>query len=293
MFVLAHLSDPHLGPLPTPNPLELLSKRGLGFLNWLRKRRAIHQPAVLAGLVADMTVQAPDHIAVTGDLVNLSLTNEFAPARAWLDGLGAPADVTLVPGNHDAYVRATAGHALRDWGDFMRGDAGENFPFVRRRGPVAIVGVSSSLPTLPLAATGRIGIDQLARLPAVLDHLGQEGLFRVLMIHHPPVQNAHYFRRLVDAQALRDILQKHGAELVLHGHHHQASLVWLSGPGFLIPCVGVPSASVAPDHEDDPAAYNLYEISGKPGDWRCTAIARGLSRGGDSIAELSRIELAS
>ena len=43
MFVLAHLSDPHLAPLPRPRPLELLSKRGLGYLNWLRKRRLIHR----------------------------------------------------------------------------------------------------------------------------------------------------------------------------------------------------------------------------------------------------------
>ena len=101
MFVLAHLSDPHLAPLPWPHPRELLSKRGLGYLNWLRKRRSIHRADMLAALVADLKAHAPDHIAVTGDLVNLSLTNEFAPALAWLDGLGDPRDVTLVPGNHD------------------------------------------------------------------------------------------------------------------------------------------------------------------------------------------------
>src|SRR5687767_196313 len=139
MFVLAHLSDPHLGPLPKLNPLELLSKRGLGYLNWLRKRRLIHRPEVLAVLVADLKARAANHIAVTGDLINLSLSNEFAPARGWLDRLGKPSDVTLVPGNHDAYVRAAAAYARRDWGDYMQGDAGDAFPFVRRRGPLALV----------------------------------------------------------------------------------------------------------------------------------------------------------
>ena len=124
MFLLAHLSDPHLGPLPTPPPLELLSKRGLGFLNWLRKRRAIHRPDVLARIVADLKSQSPNHTAVTGDLVNLSLSSEFAPARAWLETLGAPDTVTLVPGNHDAYVRAAAGFGARHWADYMRGDGG-------------------------------------------------------------------------------------------------------------------------------------------------------------------------
>ena len=290
MFVLAHLSDPHLAPLPTPNPLELLSKRGLGFINWLRKRRRIHRPEVLARIVADVKARAPDHIAVTGDLVNLSLSTEFALGRAWLERLGKPADVTFVPGNHDAYVRSVAGHAQRHWGDFMRGDQGEAFPFVRRRRPVALIGLSTSLPTLPLAATGRLHGDQLARLGDILSRLESEGAFRVVLIHHPPTAGDNYFRRLVDAAALRDVLRQHGAELVLHGHHHVASLISLPGPRANIPCFGVPSASAAPGHHDDPAAYNLYEISGKPGAWHCTAIARGLIPDG-GVAELTRKEI--
>ena len=63
---------------------------------------------MLARIVGDLKAQAPDHIAVTGDLVNISLAAEYAPARAWLDALGPPQDVTLVPGNHDAYVRGAA-----------------------------------------------------------------------------------------------------------------------------------------------------------------------------------------
>ena len=178
------------------------------------------------------------------------------------------------------------------WGDYMRGDAGESFPFVRKRGNVALIGLSTSLPTLPLAATGRLHSGQLEKLGPILDTLGKEGFFRVIMIHHPPVQDAHHFRRLVDAAELRDALREYGAELVLHGHHHEQSLVWLTGPRFSIPCVGVPSASNAPDRGDDPAGYNLYEIDGEPGEWRCTLIARGMSRDSTTIAETMRRELA-
>src|SRR5262249_36749995 len=106
MISLAHLSDPHLGPLPTPRLSELASKRVLGFVNWTRKRRLLHRPEVLDALVADLKAQSADHIAVTGDLANISLPQEFIAARAWLDRLGAAHDVTVVPGNHDAYVRA-------------------------------------------------------------------------------------------------------------------------------------------------------------------------------------------
>ena len=288
MFVLAHLSDIHLAPLPAPRLAELISKRGLGFLNWLRKRRAIHRAEILAEVVADLGARQPGHVAVTGDLINLSLSNEFAPARAWLERLGPPGRVTFVPGNHDAYVRATAGHALREWSDYTRGDGGETFPFVRRRGPLVLVGLSSSLPTLPLAATGHLGGDQLARLGEVLAALAREGLFRVVLVHHPPTAGVNYFRRLVDAPALREVLRKHGADLVLHGHLHASSLVWLSGPRHGIPCVGAPSASGSPDHDDDPGGYNLFEIDGAPGAWRCTAISRGIGRDDGTIGEVSR-----
>ena len=286
MFVLAHLSDPHLAPLPFPHPRELMSKRGLGYLNWLRKRRSIHRADMLAALVADLKGQAPDHIAVTGDLVNLSLTKEFVPALAWLEGLGGPHDVTLVPGNHDSYVRSAADFAERHWGGFMRGDTNEGFPFVRRRGPVALIGLSTSLPTAPLAATGHLHGDQIARLGPLLAELKREQAFRVILIHHPPVEGAHYLRRLTNAGALRDVLREHGAELVLHGHHHEASLHWLPGPQLRVPVLGVPSASGAAGHKDEPAGYNLYEIEGAWGAWRCTMVSRGWRGGG--FGEINR-----
>ena len=58
------------------------------------------------------------------------------------------------------------------WGDYMRGDNGAArgaFPFVRRRGPLALIALTTSLPTGPFMATGRLGGEQLARLAAALD----------------------------------------------------------------------------------------------------------------------------
>jgi len=288
MFILAHLSDIHLAPLPKPHPIELLSKRGLGYINWLRKRRRVHRADMLARVVGDLKGRKPDHIAVTGDLVNLSLTSEFAQAGAFLAGLGDANAVTVVPGNHDSYVRSAETLALQHWADYMRGDNNENFPFVRRRGPAAIVGLSTSLPTAPLSATGKLHGDQLDRLADILAALGREKAFRVVLIHHPPTEGAHHFRRLRDAGEMRNVLKTCGAELVLHGHHHESSLVWLPGPEHRIPVIGVPSASGSPDYHDDPGGYNLYEIDGEPGAWRCTLVSRGWHRDDRRITELRR-----
>jgi 3',5'-cyclic AMP phosphodiesterase CpdA len=245
---------------------------------------------VLAAVTADVKAQAPDHIAVTGDLVNLSLPVEFQKAQDWLKSLDVPADVTVVPGNHDAYVRSAAAYPQQYWGAYMRGDRSETFPFVRRRGPIALIGVSTAVPTPPLSATGRVGRDQLQRLGDLLEQIARERLFRVVLIHHPPVPGANHFRRLVDAEPLREVLRKHGADLVLHGHHHVSSVIWLSGGRYTIPCVGVPSASEMPGHDEDPGGYHLFEIDGEPGNWLCTMRVRGLTKDG-SVAEVNRTEL--
>jgi len=296
MFILAHLSDPHLGPLPRPRPSELLGKRLTGLLNWRSKRRRIHRGDVLARIVADLATQAPDHVAVTGDLVNISLEREYPPARAWLAALGSPQTVTLVPGNHDAYVRDASRYPQFHWGDYMRGDEAPApaFPFLRRRGPLALIGLSSAVPTAPFMATGRLGAEQIARLGELLDRCGDERLFRVVLIHHPPVSSPRRrFKRLLDSAQLRATLRQYGAELVIHGHDHERAVIHLDGPRHAIPVVGVPSASEAPPGEHDPAGYNLYRIAGGSSGWRCEAISRGLAHDAGSVIETGRALLSS
>ena len=292
MFTLAHLSDPHIGPIPGARVAELINKRGLGLVNWYRKRHRHHRSDVLAAIVADMQAQHPDHVAVTGDLVNISLDAEFTRAAEWLKTVGDPRKTTLTPGNHDAYIRRAAGHAAAHWGDYMRGDDGATFPFVRRRGPVAIVALTTSLPTGPFMATGQLGGVQLARLAEILIALAREPLFRVVLIHHPPTHTRkHYMKRLIDAPFLRALLAEHGAELLLHGHDHEHRVHWLEGPGGRIPAVGVPSASAIVGGDDEPAAYNLFHIDGGPGAWQCEMIVRGLRAGHEGITELKRERL--
>jgi 3',5'-cyclic AMP phosphodiesterase CpdA len=302
-YVLAHLSDPHLGPLPRPRLAELAGKRAIGYLNWWRKRGRIHRGDVLRRVVSDLKAQAYDHIAVTGDLVNISLPGEYAPALAWLESLGSPHDVTLVPGNHDAYVWTAARFPQTEWSRYLSGDdtgnvaAGEpTFPFLRRRGPVALIGLSSAVPTAPLMASGELGGDQIARCAELLERCRREDLFRVVLIHHPPVSKPkHHMRRLVDSRRFCEALARHGAELVLHGHAHAHLVSYLEGPQRRIPVVGVPSASEVPPGEHDAAAYNLYRIGRDGGGWRCEVISRGLSRDPRDkrgVTELGRLVLA-
>ena len=83
----------------------------------------MHRRDALDLVVADMLAQRPDHIAVTGDLINLGLPAEYEAARAWLEGLGAPDKVTVIPGNHDIYTHLGDDPGVERWADYMRSDA--------------------------------------------------------------------------------------------------------------------------------------------------------------------------
>ena len=241
---LAHLSDPHIGPIATPRLRELMNKRGLGLINWYRKRHRHHHADVLAAIVTDMQAQSPGHIAVTGDLVNVSLDTEFAGAARWLDERW-----------HAGARDARAGQSRRLYPPRIglgRAALGRIHARRRRRGlslraparTAGDVGLTTSLPTGPFMATGHLGGEQLARLAEMLIALSREPLFRVVLIHHPPIPNKrHYMKRLIDGPMFRAMIAEHGAELVLHGHNHEQQLMWLDGPKGRIPAIGVPSAS--------------------------------------------------
>jgi len=293
-FTLAHLSDPHLPPLPHPRPFELAGKRALGYLNWKRNRHRYHRRDVADVLISDLQAQVPDHIAITGDLVNLALEAEFAPALAWLQSVGSPEQVTVVPGNHDAYVRATRHCIAESWGSYLAGDDisahDAIFPALRRRGPLALIGVSSAVPTPPLMATGWLGRSQMDALESMLAGLASEQVFRVLLIHHP-LRSSARAKRLTDSAELLALLKQYGVELVLHGHDHVHSTTWVEGPsGSSIPAIGVPSASALAHGQYPDAAYNLFSIARDGDGWRCQQRVRGINDA-RQVREIRRVRL--
>ena len=276
-FTLAHVSDWHVTSLEGCRARDLANKRLLGWLSWMQRRRHRHRPDILRALFKDLKRQAPDHVAVTGDLTNIALPDEFVAAAGWLADLGPPAWVSLVPGNHDAYVSVPRERSWDLWAEFMVSDdvleersspaqslaapRDDEFPTVRVRGPVALIGVNSAVPTLPGFASGRIGSPQLERLAAALaEHRARE-LCCVVLIHHSPIdEDFTPRRRLLDSAALRGVLADVGADLVLHGHGHRTHIGRLPGPEGEIPVLGVRSSSHCDELESRRAQYHLLHI---------------------------------
>ena len=288
-FRLAHLSDPHLPP-PTLPIGSLKAKQLLSLLAWRRKKRRRHTPEVLAAITADIAEAAPDHIAVTGDLTNFASAPEYAAAASWLGSLGAPANVTVSPGNHDALI-GTSDHArFRPWQPWLGDSEDILFPAIRRRGPVAIFNLCSAVPTALHRAQGRIGAAQAGRLEAERRQAGDAGLFRIVLLHHPVTRGTVTPRvELVDQEALRRTLHRAGAELVLHGHAHAATVASVPGPARAIPVLGVPSASAEPGH-GDAARWHMIEIEPAAGLLRVTARGIGAQR---QVGEIGRYDLVS
>ncbi len=303
MFRLAHFSDVHLAPLPRPRLRDLASKRLIGYANWRCNRAGQMTAQSLDRLLADMRTHDPDHIAVTGDLANIALREEFEAARRWLELLGPPENVTVIPGNHDAYVPGAHRHYRRLWAPWMTGDdadPGEDarFPFVRRRDGIALIGLSSAIASAPFMATGRIGPDQMEKLGILLEETGSENLARVVLIHHSPkmLDRFGYTRRLIDARRLRAVIQKAGAELILHGHDHRATTMTIAGLNGPVPVAGAAAGSGPPggdrrsgDHRS--GGYAIHEISAGEDAFQITVIHRGFNADGE-IVERARSRFA-
>lgn len=305
MFRLAHLSDVHLGPLPPVRLRDLRSKRMTGYANWRGNRARSHRPDILARLIADIHARTPDHIALTGDLINIGLEAEIVRAARWLKEFGSPEHISVVCGNHDAYVRGALESALRQWQAYVAGDNGaavsgrDSYPLLRRRGNVSLILCNSAEPTPPFMATGYFRDRQSDGLARLLEQEGEAGQARVVLIHHPPVKGAALARkRLIGQSRFRACVRAHGAELVLHGHTHVDSLYHIEGPAGPVPVVGVPSAAQSPvevlpdgrvarQRGVKPAArYNLFALAREGADWRIGMQEYGFKPGDGQQVEL-------
>lgn len=266
MTRIAHLSDLHLSPVPFPAEWPWRLKPVLGWINW-RRQPGAHDNAVWERTAAAALAARPDHIAVTGDLIELGLTAEYVAARGALARLGDPARVSWGPGNHDCYTTDTPARIRSVLGDWLASDEAMNdlrghFPRLHVVGRAAVVTLCSGTPTWTFSAEGELGSTQLARLDPILGGLDRARLLPVIAVHHPPAAiGLSRLKRLRDGAALLDRLARHRCPLVLHGHLHEACRRQITVGGFAVTLVGAPSASASGRHGEDPAAFNLVRVA--------------------------------
>lgn len=167
--------------------------------------------------------------------------------------------------------------AFAPWRPWL-GDGDPGFPSLRVRGPVAIVNLSSAVQTPLHLAQGSLGREQIEQAGGMLVEAGARGLYRVLLVHHPVARGVVSGRKaLTDRDILQAMLKTSGAELILHGHAHEALLTGVPGPNGTIPAMGVPSASTPTGLHDQAARWNELEILRDGPGFRTRVTARGVT----------------
>ncbi len=276
---IAHFSDLHVLDLAGVDATRLwTNKRATGMVNLRLNRGHKHKSHAVEAIVADVRALDVDHVVITGDLSNLALETEFARVRTMIEALDmGPDRVSVVPGNHDLYTRGSLRtqrffNAFREYMTDDHGAAHEShhgsgvFPFTRVRDGVAIVGVSSAVPRVPVVSAGHVGASQMNALRSVLREPSLRDLVPVVMMHHPVINPRGawrtFSRGLAEAEAMRSILSEREGELLfLHGHlHDRGHRSWQSASGATVHHIGATSASLLHEHPDRSAGYNVYEI---------------------------------
>ena len=246
-------------------------------MNLITSRSRHYHTEAFDHMIEDLNTQQIDHVLCTGDVTNLALPGEFRFARERFDRLRqGTTGVTVIPGNHDAYIEEGSRHFAEIFGDYATSDDGwawpvdgaptlaDRWPLVRVRGELAIIGLSTSMQTPWFTAYGRLGATQLARLRSALTDPRLAGMCRVVAIHHPPAgkRAASVIRGLKDRAEFAAVIKDCGAEIVLHGHEHRNLRELLEGPSGPIEVLGVPSGTYEAGHPDRTARYRIVEIDG-------------------------------
>jgi 3',5'-cyclic AMP phosphodiesterase CpdA len=275
---VAHCSDLHLLSHDGAKWLSLANKRWIGAMNLLSNRSRHYHVAAFDDMVADLNAQQLDHVLCTGDVTNLALPQEFDFARDKFDRLAlGPTGVTVLPGNHDAYVAEGVPLFHEAFGSYAQSDAGWewtegdrhgdaddlDWPLVRVREDLALIGVSTSRATPWFTAYGRVGEGQLVRLRRVLLDDRLRGKVRLVAIHHPPAgkRAASKIRGLRDHAAFAAVIAETGADLIVHGHEHRDMVESLPGPAGPVPVRGIASGTYEHNKPDRTARYRVFEIA--------------------------------
>jgi 3',5'-cyclic AMP phosphodiesterase CpdA len=276
---IAHISDLHVLALGDAFPFRMLNKRLTGYANLRLRRGHHHQTDVVAAILEKLSHSSYDHIVITGDVSNLALESEFEAVRRLLDDVLriAPAEVSIVPGNHDVYTSGAqrSKRFERFFAPFLASDLPDlgidhpsgRFPVVKLRGPLAFIGLSTAVARLPFVASGRVGSRQLTALREILASPQVRGRMPVLLQHHPAVDLGSWTWRkrktdgLTDAAELGEVLADLPRGLVLHGHLHRRIHRRLFTRSGDVHIIGAPSASLVHPAPERMAGYNVYEIS--------------------------------
>jgi len=259
-FTLIHISDLHIHCLPT-QAADWLSKRGVGALNLILRRGREHPYARAVELVRTLQGMEWDHLAVTGDLTQLSLVSEFARVHETLAPLLArgPEAVTVLPGNHDRYVDDPEAWSAyqRYFGPYF---GGGEICTKRLSENWWMASWDSTRPTPAFNATGLVREETLAETGRWMAALPPGA--RVIIANHypvltPPEHPSPHLHDLVNREQVLEWLRHQPVDLYLHGHVHHNWIMELKEGGRPLRLVNSASTTRVPRPGDRSAYHRI------------------------------------
>ena len=222
-FTIVHISDPHFHALPGSIG-EWRSKRALGAMNLLRRRWRF--PLERAEkLVKTLQQLQWDHLVISGDITSLSLEQEFQTARQTLKPLlEHPQKVTVIPGNHDRYVKAACQPDFF-WQYFGDCFVKSGIKTQKLTDEWHLIGWDSTHPNDWMTAAGTVTRETLLATESYIQ--AQSAQTRFILVNHYPLwypsdQADKPLHRLYNgAYVLHWIQQQPQVAIYLHGHIHE------------------------------------------------------------------------
>ena len=257
---LAHFSDIHVTHFPLTGKLAL--KRFMAVASYSIAGRGRHfegSDLRIQKLLEDVDAQGVDHALCTGDLTGVSTEAEFARvAELFGSRLQQPAKYTVIPGNHDRYVKGVEGLFEQHFGALSEGG---RYPFLKHlTNEVSVVAIDVARPTSIIDSSGFCGEKQREALLGILTDPSLKGRFVILALHYGLLRaegqrdaRAHGLRDDLEVMELVDRNDVH-LDLVLHGHMHRPYVVKTKKR--TVVCVG----SSTDLHVAVGCGYHVYEI---------------------------------
>ena len=212
---IAHLSDMHL--------LEPKERPGFGerFVSLGRRLDAEGRRSKACAAIAHARACGAEHYLFTGDLTETGTPAQFEALAALLAECNLRDDeVTLVPGNHDAYTSENA------WRDALEGPLR---PWAKRdvveSGDTIILPVDATFHQPVTRSAARLTEELEQALEARLADPAFARTNVIIAIHHPPHPRPgpwHWVDGLLGCKRLLAMIEHRENVTVMHGHLHRA-----------------------------------------------------------------------
>lgn len=232
LFRLAHISDLHFSKLIW-NPFQFCSKRWLGNLNLLLKRKNAFRPDNLTTLFPIFHERKIDAVLITGDLTSTSHEEEFIMAKQFVESLEQEKfKVFTLPGNHDQYTKKAFKNQL--FYQFFNAtyappaDLLSSLSLKEDRLTAAyfghgwwLIGLDTAIATSLTSSNGYFSPELEQKLEKALKEIPSD--HHVILINHFPIfSNESPRKSLIRKDALKKQIEKFPKiKLFLHGHTHR------------------------------------------------------------------------